>query len=215
MNGYIFDFDGVVVDSMSMHLRAWELAHERVLGGPLLNPRRLTGMASTKIAAILTSAQGAREKADRLIAEKRNIMASISEDVPLLPGAHEVINSLHKKSIPVAICSNATGPFIRRVLDKHELNIDVIISIESTSTPKPHPAPYLLAKKEIGLEKAPHRTVVGFEDSKHGMRAANEAGLYCVGILSLSTADELIACGASLVFDNLEQASRHPEVFPK
>lgn len=215
MLAYIFDFDGVVVDSIALHIKAWQIAYRELFDQDLEYPQKLAGMASSKIAAKLCARQNRPDRCSQLIDLKRSLMSKISHTVELLPGARETLLVLKAQGIPYAICSNATRNFIDFVLDLHALDAQTIVSIESTDTPKPHPAPYLLALERMSLDKRMAHKVAAFEDSRHGMRAAQKAGLYGIGILSLHTADELTACGAQKVFSSLEEAKKDPEVFPQ
>lgn len=213
LRAYIFDFDGVVVDSMSLHLKAWQKAHNELFGCDYKESESYSGMASTKIAAKMCSLQNDPGKAERLVDIKRSIMREIYPTVELLPGAKKMFRSLRSQGIPFGICSNATREFIEKILEIQGLDADTIVSIESTPTPKPHPAPYLLAAKNLGVSEAEYRNIAAFEDSKHGMRAIKSAGFYGVGILSLQKKEDLESCGAKKTFKNLEEALKDPELF--
>lgn len=213
MLGYIFDFDGVIVDSMSLHLRCWENAYKQLFDKNLINPQRLAGMDSKRIAQILCEELGVIKKASDLVALKRYLTKEMYPKVDLLPGARQTIELLTQKGIPFGICSNATREFIDAVLRNKELTVDTIVSVESTSTPKPHPAPYVLTSKLLGFKNKEFPRIAGFEDSRHGMRSIQKAGLFGIGISSFHNKEELISCGAKLVFNSLGEAIEHESLF--
>ena len=214
MIGYIFDFDGVIADSMSLHLKTWTEAYHKTFDKEINNATRLAGMSSEKIATILCEENKDLSKVHKLISLKKTLMKKKYPNIELLPGAKTTIKKLKALNIPVGICSNATGEFIEQVLSNNNLSVDTLVSIESTNTPKPHPGPYLLAAKNLGFSVNQLKEVAGFEDSRHGMRAIKEAGLFGVGILSLQKKDELISCGAKKIFLSLAEAIKDPTLFP-
>lgn len=199
---------------MSLHLSGWQNAHRRVFSEDLHDPKRLSGLSGKKISAMLAEEQKKPSKAAELLTTKRALMRELRETVELLPGAKDLINKLNANKIPHAICSNATREFIDHVLNVHGLKVDHIVSIESTNTPKPHPGPYKLACEMLGFSENSYSEIAGFEDSRHGMRAVKDAGLFGVGVLSHNSSESLKACGAKKTFASLAEASQDGELFP-
>ena len=204
--GVIFDFDGVIVNSIELHLEAWNKACVKVLSKRLENPNRLIGMSTRKIAFLLSSESHQPELADYLISEKQSIITMNKHPIPLLPGANEAFLFLMEQKIPFGICSNAPKKFILNILENNNLSCAIVNGIEATSHPKPSPIPYLKTAKDLGLSDKQKKSIIVFEDSLHGMKAAIDAGMRGIGVTTQNTSSELIGVGATSAVKSLQEA---------
>jgi beta-phosphoglucomutase-like phosphatase (HAD superfamily) len=122
------------------------------------------------------------------------------------PGAEELVDRRAKLG-PVGIVSGAFRAEIAFALDRMGVadRVSFIVSAESVRAPKPDPAPFEAAVKELakigGAES--HGGPVVVEDSPGGVRSAKKAGLRCVAVTHSRSADELRKAGADAVVDNL------------
>jgi HAD superfamily hydrolase (TIGR01509 family) len=198
----IFDFDGVVVDSLGSHLAAWTQACHEILNVELLGTHGLPGRSTLAIARVLSERFGRPELAETLMHRKRSIMASEGFGIDVFPGVSELLQTLKARKVPVAIGSNATRSFIDSILPRTDLEFPVICTIDDVEQPKPAPDVYLLAAKKLGISHIHHHEIVVLEDSPHGLRAAVKAGMYAVGIASNGLREELIAEKAKFVVDH-------------
>jgi len=211
---YIFDFDGVIADSMSMHMSAWSKAHQLIFGRDLVQIERIAGLDSIKIARKLASEAQKAGDWELFLAKKRSLVLELVDTIELLPGAREFLSGLREAKVPHGICTNATQAFIERVLGNHNIPIPPHITVDMVTYPKPHPEPYRKAVDLLRVPLAQHSSVVVFEDSRHGLRAAKDAGLYCIGLTTMHRREELISAGAKKVYESLEQALRDLHLNP-
>ncbi len=203
--GVLFDFDGVLADSLGAHLRAWSEAYQECFKKKL-NPeiyRKITGHATSRIAGMLAAEAGERAEADKLMHRKNDWLRENSNAIPLFPGVKDVFSHLRSHSIPFAIASNAPVTFIEPILRENNLKVDVILGRESVPRPKPAPDIYLLAARMLGIHIADHEKTVVFEDSIHGLNAAVSAKMYPIGITSQAEHTELVKGGARETFPSV------------
>jgi beta-phosphoglucomutase len=201
----IFDFDGVIADTESLHWRAFQHVLEpvglgiswddyvaeligyddrdayRVIygrGGKALDPEEMAGLIGRKAEAFMA-------------------LATADGDV-LYPGAPELIHTLADAGWALAICSGSLRKDIEAILHGTELlnQFDVVVTSDDVTVSKPNPESYHQAVERLGLP--PDRAVV-IEDTPAGITAARGAGLRVVGITTthkgavLSDADVIVS----------------------
>ncbi len=196
----IFDFDGVIVNSMPLHLVAWQKVIESHFSTRLDDPESLIGLSSKKIASLLADRYGAPDLADRLLIAKQAQLRQSQDKAPLIRGIEALWKTLTNRDLPFAICSNAPRKFIEKQLFLHQLEKPLIVALEDTSTPKPDPTPYLVSCELLKIDAHQKNATVVFEDSCHGIKAGKEAGLFTCGITSQHDSDHLLKAGADLTF---------------
>jgi HAD superfamily hydrolase (TIGR01509 family) len=188
---FVFDLDGVIIDSMPVHTEAWRVYLER-LGihcrdiEARMHGRRNDEIVADLIGHELTPGQifdhGARK--EQLY---RQLMRSRLRD-SLIPGV-ELFLERHA-GIPKAVASNAEPENINFVLDGLDLrrHFEVIIDGMQVQRPKPWPDIYMRAAEKLNIEPA---NCIVFEDSPPGVAAARKAGARVVGIESHSVLSDV------------------------
>jgi beta-phosphoglucomutase-like phosphatase (HAD superfamily) len=83
--------------------------------------------------------------------------------------------------------------------------ISFIVSAEDAPRCKPDPQGYLIARTELGPERA--RFAVAIEDSFAGIEAARKAGFACVAVAHSFPEAELRARGADLVLPHVRDVT--------
>ena len=202
----ILDFDGVLVDSLALHLAAWQAAVETVFGVPLADQESLAGHATRTIAHILCRRHGAPKQSKALIAAKELWITSRFDQLPLLTGSADFIRTLAASGIPYAVASNSTGGFVRGALAYHELQVPLVLTSSEVSRPKPAPDIFWQCANHLGISPKDRINIVVYEDSLHGIKAAVHAGMTAVGVCSEQPATKLLAAGATAVCNDLGDA---------
>ncbi|MFH1831148.1 MAG: beta-phosphoglucomutase family hydrolase [Pseudomonadota bacterium] len=178
----IFDLDGVVVDTVPIHFKAWkrmfnEYGHEfsfedykqKVDGIPRYDGAR----------AILTELpeDELREAADKKQGYFREFLDG--EVIPRYDTTINLINQLQKSGIKVAVISSSKNcPLILQRIGIFD-RLDTVISGKDITKGKPDPQIFLMAADRLGA--TPHCCVV-FEDAVLGVEAAKRGEMKCVGI---------------------------------
>lgn len=203
MEAFIFDMDGIIVDSEPVHSRT-KLETLRHFGLDFAPERleRYMGRTSRALFADALREQG-REGLDpeELVRYKHQLYLNILQDGSSLQpvaGTLEVIAGLQAAGMPLAVASSAGRSIIEAVLDFFGIRTAFAVVVSGTELPhgKPDPGVYLLAARQLGA--APSACAV-LEDAAAGVAAAKAAGMYCIayrnpasGQQNLSAADKII-----------------------
>ena len=102
------------------------------------------------------------------------VVARVEETVPWRPGAREVLAELGEAGVPCALVTMSWRRFVAPILASlPEGTFATVVTGDSVSHGKPHPAPYLKAAAELGVDPA---ACLAVEDSNTGARSAVAAG---------------------------------------
>lgn len=197
----IFDFDGVIVDSEPLHLRAFQRIVETL--GLKLSPtdyylRYLACDDKSFFRRFLedNGQQYTEREIARLVKEKGVCFEEmIGEDIRIFPGVVEFLEAIQGK-FHVAIGSGALTGEINLILRHKGLSefFGFVIGADDTENPKPSPEVYLKCLERFRKDYDGTITAaqcVVFEDSPHGVLAAKRAGMRCIGISNSCSGDEL------------------------
>jgi beta-phosphoglucomutase len=198
----VFDFDGVLVLSEPLHLRATQEA--LALRGITLTPdeyyERYVGYNDVDMLAQLAQDRGLTWCSDdlqELIAAKAFRFEALEETVDLaVPGAADCVRRMAALA-PLGVASGARREEVQRILDRIGLAsyFGAIVASGDTPFSKPAPDPYLAAT--AALRARPDRSVA-VEDTAAGLASAKAAGLRCIGITTtfpstkLNLADSIV-----------------------
>lgn len=184
--GFIFDLDGVIVDTAKYHYLAWKkLANKLGFEFTKEQNELFKGVSRKRCLELLLdigNVKATKEQFDRWMVEKNedylayiaNMDANeILQDVP------RVLDFLKKRSVPLALGSASKNA--KPILEKVNLlsYFDSIVDGNSVTKAKPDPEVFLIAAKN--LDVVPSSCVV-FEDAVAGIQAANQAQMISIGI---------------------------------
>ena len=203
----IFDFDGVIYDSESLHLKGFN--HALIpLKKEISRDIYYKDYCSFDDNGVFTSLlknEGVdfdKNLIDKLIEEKHKYFDSNHEEqTRIYPGVLDLIYKLSKKYI-LAIGSGARRDEILRILKKENIanHFEVIISANETSYPKPNPETYIKVLEDVNnSEQINPEEVVVIEDTPKGVTAAKLAQMKTIGITNavessrLSEADKIVS----------------------
>lgn len=154
--GYIFDLDGTLVDSMPLHYKAWRKALARA-GAPESVFREdefysCGGKSANDVVYFLNERYGLVLDAESTAADKRRIYLEMLEQEGMQP-IGEVLEFVHSLGdAPKAIATGSAIPGARRTLAAAGLTglFDVILTPEDVEHGKPAPDMFLLAAERLG-----------------------------------------------------------------
>jgi beta-phosphoglucomutase len=210
----LFDFNGVLVDDEAVHLAAFRDALAP-LGITLTDEayvERYLGFDDRGAfqALLRDNGQPADDAViERLIEAKRPLyLGRARTELPTFAGAAEAIRRRAAHG-PIVIVSGALRDEIvlgLEVLGVSEL-VAHIVSADDTRAGKPDPEGYLLGldflTQAIGAARA--RKALVIEDSLAGIDAARAARLACAAVAHSYPRAELVARGADLVVDRIDE----------
>ena len=184
--GFIFDLDGVIVDTAKYHYLAWKnLANE--LGFEFTHEQNelFKGVSRKRCLEILLEIGGVKatqEQFDTWMIEKNVDYLQYIDKMDaseILPDVPKVLDFLKAKNIPIALGSASKNA--KPILEKVNLlsYFDTIVDGNNVTKAKPDPEVFLIAADKLGV--SPSRCVV-FEDAVAGIQAANAANMVSIGI---------------------------------
>jgi beta-phosphoglucomutase len=183
---FIFDLDGVIVDTAKFHYLAWkELANELGFNFTEEQNEQLKGVsrvASLEILLNIGKIQLSNERKEILLKEKNEqylgYISKMGQD-EILPGIKKLLAYLKENQIPFCLGSaSKNARLILKILDLYDL-FDAIVDGNDVSSAKPDPEVFLIAAKK--LNKDPHDCIV-IEDARAGIQAANNAQMISIGV---------------------------------
>ncbi|OAB25183.1 beta-phosphoglucomutase [Flavobacterium fryxellicola] len=183
---FIFDLDGVIVDTAKYHYLAWKkIANQLGIEFTLEHNELLKGVSrvrSLDIILELGKVEASQENKNKWLVQKNEDYLSYLVDMnesEILPGVFPILQFLREKQQPIALGSASKNA--RPILDKTGLlsYFDAIVDGNDVTNAKPDPEVFLMAAKLLKVN--PEHSIV-FEDSVAGVQAANIAKMISVGI---------------------------------
>ncbi|MEC4049162.1 beta-phosphoglucomutase [Flavobacterium sp. SUN046] len=191
---FIFDLDGVIVDTAKYHFLAWQkLAQELGIEFTPEHNEQLKGVSrvrSLDIILELGNIQASQEDKDKWLIQKNEDYLSYLVDIDeseILPGVLPILLHLKEKNQLIALGSASKNA--KPILEKTGIIglFDVIVDGNDVSNAKPDPEVFLRAARQLG---ATNENSIVFEDSVAGVQAANIANMTSVGIGEVTTLHE-------------------------
>jgi beta-phosphoglucomutase len=192
--GFIFDLDGVIVDTAKYHFLAWKkIANELGIDFTLEHNELLKGVSrvrSLDIILDLGNIEASEEDKNKWLIQKNEDYLSYLVDMDeseILPGVMDVLNFLKKNNQLIALgsASKNAKPILEKTGTMHYF--DAIVDGNDVVNAKPDPEVFLHAAR---LLKVSNEDAIVFEDSVAGVQAANIAKMISVGIGEESTLHE-------------------------
>jgi HAD superfamily hydrolase (TIGR01509 family) len=209
LGAVIFDWDGVVIDSSSLHEESWErLASET---GNALPPNHFKEGFGKRNAVIIPGILGWTqdpERIDLLGKRKEELYRELGEveGIPILPGIRNFLESLKEAAIPCVIGTSTERQNIELAFEQLDLSSFFLGAVcsEDVSEGKPDPEVFL---KAASLAKTDPQNCVVIEDSAHGIIAARRGGMKGLGLATTRDEKDLQEAGADLVVNNPSKLS--------
>ena len=199
--GIIFDFDGVLIDSEPLYLKAVNVIltecgvqqltaeqYQKWIG----STAKLTWEALTRDNNLPEPAQHYQDRYEVVIE------GVLKQELTLTPAAEELLSIVERRGIPRGVATASRRKWLTIKLEKLGLTDFFDVAVCSTDVRRTKPAPdiYLLAAERMGLDPS---EAVAVEDSPAGIKAATSAGIHTIGLrtgmttnLDISKADEII-----------------------
>jgi len=204
LEAVLWDLDGVIADTAEYHYLAWrDVFKERGVEYSMADFMPYFGRRhDTIIKAVLGEKLTPGEIREITENKQKDYRRRVSEDIKALPGAIDLIKSLHTHGIKSAIASSAVPENIKIIL--RGLGIEYCFQAIAHGTEveegKPSPQIFLLAAKKL---KAGPGSCVVIEDAIAGVAAAKSAGMKCVAVTNSHPRGKLK--DADLIVDSLEE----------
>ncbi|MGH7899439.1 MAG: HAD family hydrolase [Candidatus Binatia bacterium] len=175
----LFDFDGVIVDSESIHHRAYDIALAAFGAGPVpfatyaeVFSNRSQGLDYIARSFPGVDVAAVKRRKDELFLEL------LREKGHLLPGVVDTLSALSERW-PLALATGSSRAAAAIILERHGLagRFRAVVGREDYPREKPAPDAFLRACDALG---AGPDACLAVEDSYKGLTAARAGGICCV-----------------------------------
>lgn len=201
----IFDCDGVLVDSEPVANAIFARVLEEECGLRFSLEEmfdRFVGRSQAQCLQIVEDLTGETSPSGLWHRYKREINLALADSVEAVDGIESVLLNI---DIPYCVASSGSHDKMKTTLGKTGLAKyfnDNIFSSSEVAQGKPHPDIYLYAAESMGVLEPTHCLVI--EDSPIGVQGAVAAGMTVFGYAELIKAEKLLAAGAHLTFDKMD-----------
>lgn len=192
IEAFIFDMDGVIIDSEPMHFDV-DIRVMEYYGHPITQEKLedYVGMTNPELWRSIREEFGMSQTVEEIIEYQLGYKIEVLRAAEMEPieGIMELLAELKKGDIPRAIASSSPPVFIEAVLEKFGLRDEfrVVVSGEQVPKGKPSPDVYLRAAELLGVNPA---NCVVLEDARHGVAAAKAAGMRCIGFVNPNSGNQ-------------------------
>ena len=172
-----FDFDGTLVDTLSLHYEAYRLVFESMSLSLSEDQffKNIGGKASEAIPLFLDG-RNAPLSVDEIHKFKKDKIEDLFSTAKLRLFPASRLLPMFAGTVPIALVSSGSRAGIMQLINRLEWDsfFDVIVTGEDTIKSKPDPAPYLLASQMLGVAPG---FIAAFEDTGAGIESAKKAGM--------------------------------------
>ena len=180
----IFDFDGLILDTEWPEFQAWhEMCQQYAVDLTIETwlPCIGTGVTTQVFSPYdyLTAHASQPLDRDAFYAQLRRKHKALVEAQPILPGVESLLREARQQHLGLAVASSSSRDWVEGHLERLGLleYFDALACGPEVSHTKPYPDLYLAALEKLGVY-ASH--AMALEDSRNGMLAARNAGIFCV-----------------------------------
>ena len=183
----IFDFDGLILDTETPDVRAWENIYaEYGIPFPMESWGQIIGgMGASDFDAALHLQSLVTDALDLAVLKTRqnHISHSLVNQQSVLPGVMDYLNEAKRLGLKLAIASSSSHSWV----DTHAQRLGILHYFDKVicaddvppGRTKPNPDLFLLALDQLQVRK---EQAIVFEDSPNGVRAAKSAGIFVVAV---------------------------------
>lgn len=174
---FLFDFDGLLINSEPLHFKAYKQAFERydvLLANNFEEFIKLAHADPFWLKTLEKKHKHIYGKIEEIREYKHTLFNTLIESntIELMPGVKELLIELSDKSMPACVVTNSMRAHVNIMKRPHEIlnTIENWLCREDYEKPKPAADGYLKAK-----EFHPNKKAIGFEDTLKGIEALNNA----------------------------------------
>jgi HAD superfamily hydrolase (TIGR01509 family) len=204
----LFDMDGVLYDSMPLHIRAWSMVSDKYQLSYTPEDFYLfegrTGGSTLDVLFRRTFGRDATEEEKRQIYQEKVDFFNRENTGRVMPGAVEVLEQVKAFGLEALL---VTGSGQHSLINK--LNQDFpgcfkpgkMVTAFDVQYGKPHPEPYLMGLAKAGVQAS---EAVVVENAPLGVQSAVAAGIFTVAVNTGPLPDKVLTDeGASLLFPDM------------
>lgn len=186
----IFDMDGTIIDTEAVWIQATTQIIEKKnirLSVQEMEElqKKLCGLPLPESCKIIKDIGNLTDSVEELVHQKRAIAyQSYAQGISFIEGFHDFHKLTQTYNLKTGIATNACAQIMEitnKVLNLTHFFKHHMYCLNDVHAGKPDPAIYLHTAQKLDVDPA-HCIVI--EDSTHGVIAATQAGMFCIGINS-------------------------------
>jgi HAD superfamily hydrolase (TIGR01509 family) len=180
----IFDFDGLILETEEPTYQSWAEVYQSFgFSLPFSTWKANVGTTQGDFDPQLELERLVKDPLDWEAVESRRRMIEneLIEAQPVLPGVVQYLNDARTLGLKVGLASNSPSDWVIRHLTRLGLldRFDHLSTSDYVQHIKPDPELYLVALHALNLKA---NEAIALEDSLLGVRAARQAGIFCVAV---------------------------------
>lgn len=183
LQAVLFDMDGVIIDGMPFHAKAWQQAFLEI--GLSITPREVyerEGESGLAAVAAFLKKRGLTPPENEILAlikRKETIFKEIVDAKPFA-GIRSFVDRLLLKGKLLALVTGTARHELNQSLPEDIQNkFEIIITGDEVKKGKPDPEPYKLALKKLALTSD---QAIVIENAPLGIKSARRAGIHCLAV---------------------------------
>ncbi len=205
LKGFIFDFDGLILDTEMPGCKAWsELFNEHGFRFTLEDWKKAIGTGPSAYDPASHLKELTHGELDASLIRKQTLQRTreLIEKETILPGVQKFIEDAHHAGLNMGVASSSGRDWVEGYLEKLNLRdfFNSVCTADDVEKVKPDPELYQVTARRLNLEPS---EIIVFEDSPNGVRAARDAGMFCVAIPNEITRSMDLS-HANLIFPSFE-----------
>ena len=207
--------DGVIIDSEPLHRKAYNDMFDEVnISVPDELYESFTGQSTINICKRLCDYFNLDMAPEVLVELKRKHYKKFfdsSSDLKLIDGVEALIKDYYNNGLKLVVGSSATRASINLIFERFDLDQYFVAKLSGAELKdsKPHPEIFIKAAEASGFSRDECMVI---EDATNGIKAANAAGIFCVGYDSFhsknqdySTANKVITDFKEIEYEKISQ----------
>jgi HAD superfamily hydrolase (TIGR01549 family) len=200
----VLDIDGTLVDTNYHHVIAWDRAfREYDVSVPLWRVHRAIGMGGDRLVAHVAGEDVEQQQGDRVRDRWEHEFDQLIGEVRAVDGARELLTAVKDRGMSLVLASSGKQKHVDAYLDLLDGRTVADAWTTSDDVDDSKPAPDLL---QVAIDKVSGTSAIKVGDSVWDCRAADEAGVPAVGVLTGGfSREELLDAGATRVFTSLAE----------
>ena len=200
----VLDVDGTLVDTNYHHVIAWDRAfREYDVSVPLWRVHRAIGMGGDRLVAHVAGEDVEQQQGDRVRDRWEHEFDQLIGEVRAVDGARELLTAVKDRGMSLVLASSGKQKHVDAYLDLLDGRTVADAWTTSDDVDDSKPAPDLL---QVAIDKVSGTSAIKVGDSVWDCRAADEAGVPAVGVLTGGfSREELLDAGATRVFTSLAE----------
>ena len=184
---FLFDLDGVIIDTEPQYDVFWKKTAEKYQLG-IDNFENI--VKGTILPYILSNHFSHFPKEIQQEVAAANQSFELAMDIIPIQGVLAFLEETKKVGIPMGLVTSSDDLKVEYVFNQLPIRqyFDTIVSADRITRGKPDPMCYLLAAQDLGI---PPENCYVFEDSFNGIKSGNAAGMKVIGLSTTNPTDSI------------------------